>query len=244
MKKPPKSSDPSNEDDVKYRKLPMNYFFDDRYRSLSPVQPSGQSLYIHMLTGPHTTSLPGLFNIGRSAMAETLRWSPEAFEKAFQELYREGFAKADWEALVVWSPEMFRVNRPANPKVIMGWKSFWSRIPNCGLKLEAYDAIFTVLIEMKPSFLDAFLSSCDKPVLSSLNCTPNGSGNRLGNDIGNGIENGMPYTGSREQGAVSREFKDPSQIENYQDRALRTGDGSDQGMPDNIVSLARGGTLS
>jgi hypothetical protein len=85
-----------------YRKVEISMWGDDKFRRLSPLPPSGQSLWIYLLTGPHTGAMPGLSRIGRAAMAEDLGWSPEALAEAFRELFREGLAEADWQARVVW----------------------------------------------------------------------------------------------------------------------------------------------
>ena len=41
---------------------------DKSFRELSAPQPCGQALWIYLLTGPHTTPLPGLFMAGEAGL--------------------------------------------------------------------------------------------------------------------------------------------------------------------------------
>ncbi|MCZ5770861.1 hypothetical protein O5340_13685 [Escherichia coli] len=57
-----------------YRKVKITIWDDPKFRALSPLPPSGQSLFIYLLTSPFTGIIPGLFKAGRAAMAEELGW--------------------------------------------------------------------------------------------------------------------------------------------------------------------------
>lgn len=72
---------------MRYRNVDVRLWGDQKYRSLTPIKPSGQALFLYLLTNPNTTSLPGLFRAGAAAMAEELGWELKYFQKAFQEVF-------------------------------------------------------------------------------------------------------------------------------------------------------------
>jgi len=114
---------------------------DEKFRSLSMIQPSGQALWLYLLTGPQTGIMPGLFRAGRAGMAEELEWSVEQFDERFHELFEKGMAKADFKARIVWLPNAIKHNPPANPNIVKSWKKEFDLLPECPLKLEAYEAL-------------------------------------------------------------------------------------------------------
>ena len=105
----------------RYRKVAANMWRDETFRKLSPLPPSGQSLWFYLLTGPHSGSIPGLFSAGRAGLAEELDWNQEEFDQAFREVETAGLAKADWKARVVWLPGAIDDNKPASPNVVVSW---------------------------------------------------------------------------------------------------------------------------
>ena len=73
---------------TRYRKVEVKTWGDAKFRRLSKIQPSGQALWLFLITGPHTGPIPGLFRAGRAAMAEELDWDLEDFDKAFAEIFQ------------------------------------------------------------------------------------------------------------------------------------------------------------
>ena len=116
-----------------YRKVEPQMWGDERFLRLSPIPPSGQSLWLYLLSAPETTILPGLVRAGRLALAESLRWTPKAFDEAFGEVFREGMAIADWERRIVWLPKALKHNPPANPNVVVAWAKAFVEVPDCPL---------------------------------------------------------------------------------------------------------------
>jgi len=114
----------------RYRKVEVKTYGDEKFRKLSPIPPCGQGLWLYLITGPHTTSLPGLFRAGRAALAEELGWSQEAFDKAFAEVFEQGMVKADWDNRVVWIPNAIKHNPPASPNVVTHWRAEWNLYPS------------------------------------------------------------------------------------------------------------------
>lgn len=124
-----------------YRKIDIRVYGDEKFRRLSPLPPSGQSLWLYLLAPPESTPIPGVIRAGRAALAESLGWPLEAFEEAFREVFREGMAEACWESRLVWLPNALRYNFPESPNVIKGWAKHWDAVPECALKLRIYHAL-------------------------------------------------------------------------------------------------------
>lgn len=148
---------------ARHRKIDLRIHGDEKYRRLSACPPCGQALWWHLLAGRQTGIIPGLSVIGEAAFAEQLGWPLKGFREAFREVLREGMAKADWDAHVVWVPNAVRYNEPANPNVVKSWAVAWDEIPECPLKLEAYERLEAYLKGFSKGFQDAFAKSCRKP---------------------------------------------------------------------------------
>ena len=140
----------------RYRKIEVRTWSDEKFRALSAIPPSGQGLWFFLLTGPHTTAIPGLFRAGRAAMAEELDWELEAFDEAFREVSQKGMAKADFKAKLVWLPKAILHNKPESPNVVRGWRVELDLLPECDLKREAIQAIQEALSEIGSSYAEAF----------------------------------------------------------------------------------------
>jgi hypothetical protein len=168
----------------RYRKVEVRTYGDEKFCKLSRMLPSGQSLWLYLITGPHTTSIPGIFRAGRAALAEELGWEQEAFDKAFEEVFAQGMAKADWNSRVVWIPNAIKHNAPENPNVVKGWSTTLDLIPECDLKVEALEAIGKHLESMNPAFLDAF-----RGIVDHVNPSTKGSRKGSAKPSGNGMAN-------------------------------------------------------
>lgn len=140
----------------RYRKIEVRTWSDEKFRALSGIPPSGQGLWFFLLTGPHTTAIPGLFRAGRAAMAEELDWEQEAFDEAFREVSKQGMAKADFKARLVWLPKAVLHNKPESPNVVRGWRVEMDLLPECELKREAIAGIRAALEAMGAPYVEAF----------------------------------------------------------------------------------------
>jgi hypothetical protein len=138
-------------------------YADSSYRALSKPQPNGQSLWVYLLTGPHTTSIPGLSTAGEAAMAEALGWPLEGFRYAFGEVLAKGMAKADWEARVVWVPKAVKYNPPESINVVKSWAKAWEEIPDCALKVTAFTTLKAFMEGMPDAFRYAFMHAIPYP---------------------------------------------------------------------------------
>lgn len=146
-----------------YRKVYVRIWSDERFLRLSPLPPSGQSLWLYLLTGPHTTSLPGLFQIGEASLAESLGWSTEALREAFAEALREGLAKASPKARLIWLPNALRYNEPASPNVVRSWRHNLALLPPCDVRDEAVTALRDYCYERGKEWGKAFDEAWGKP---------------------------------------------------------------------------------
>lgn len=148
-----------------YRKVMVRMWGDEKVMALSRPQPCGQALWIHLLTGEQTDIIPGLCRIGEAAFAEQLGWPLEGFRDAFREVNALGMAKADWNARVVWVPKAIEHNAPTSVNVVKSWADAWDRIPECSLKVEAWQTLKAFLDGMAEGFREAFATACPKPRL-------------------------------------------------------------------------------
>lgn len=144
------------EDLGRYRKIYCVIHADRKFNQLSKPQPNGQTLFQYLLTGPHTGVIPGLCSIGEAALAESLRWPLDAFRDAIAEAINLGLVKADWEARVLWIPNAIKYNLPGSINVIRSWGKVWKEIPDCALKVEAYQRLKAFIDGMGDAFQDAF----------------------------------------------------------------------------------------
>lgn len=129
----------------RYRKVSTRMWSDEKFRSLSRPQPNGQSLWQYLITGPHTTSVPGLFSAGEAQLAERLEWSLASFRRVWREIESAGMGEADWRACVVWLPNALKHNAPESPNVVIGWKNAMDEIPACALRDRALQEMDRVL---------------------------------------------------------------------------------------------------
>lgn len=150
-----------------YRKVKITMWDDPKFRQLSSLPPSGQSLFIYLLTGPFTGIIPGLFKGGRAAIAEELNWDIEDFDLALNEALALGLVKADLKARVFWLPNAAKHNPPASVNVIKSWVRAFELLPECKIKSDAYislrAACYGVSETMGMAFDKAMPLPKDKP---------------------------------------------------------------------------------
>src|SRR5690349_10084574 len=122
---------------ARWRKIDVRGWNDERFGRLSKAPPNGQTLWLYLLTGPHTTSIPGLVRIGEAPLAEGLGWPLKTFREVFAEIAAEGLVEADWDQRIVWIRNAIRYNPPESINVVKSWRVWWDETPNCPLKDKA-----------------------------------------------------------------------------------------------------------
>jgi hypothetical protein len=151
-----------------YRKIDVRIWGDEKFRELSRMEPSGQALWIYLLTNPESHSIPGLFRSGEASIAESLCWDLKDFRKAFAEVFAKGLAEADWNARVVWIPNAIKYNRPENPNVVKSWAAHWDVIPECYLKQKALFQAVLRMEDFTEGFRKAFAEAFAEPLSKGL----------------------------------------------------------------------------
>jgi len=148
---------------IRYRKISTSIYADGRFRRLSKPQPNAQTLWVYLLTGPHTNNIPGIVMAGPATLAERLSWPPDALRKALDEVIREGMAEADFDVPLIWLPNAIKHNIPQSVNVVKSWQITWSEIPDCNLKTLIYEQLKAFLYAFREAFGEAFEFSCPKP---------------------------------------------------------------------------------
>jgi hypothetical protein len=136
-----------------YSTVDRRTWMDAKFRSLSA---DAKLLWFYLLTGPESTSLPGVIVAGRAQLAESLGWELERFGIRYRELSDRGMAKADFDARLVWLPNAIKYRAPANSKVILGWKAIWDNVPECQLKQLIYQHLETHVATRGDAFVHAW----------------------------------------------------------------------------------------
>lgn len=135
---------------------------DDRFTELTPMKPSGQALWLYLLTGPHCTIIPGLFvGMGVRTLADRLKWRTREVSHHWSEIESLRMAEADWDAGIIWLPKGFQHNEPANPNVVTGWRSV--PLPQCDLVRRALSALRLSLWPLEESRVKALIAKGKDP---------------------------------------------------------------------------------
>ena len=153
---------------ARYRKVHVKMWGDEKFTALTPPAPNGQTLWMYLMTGPHTNALPGLFSAGEAALAEALGWPLKGFREAFREVFGKGMAKADWKARLVFLPRAMVYNPPESPNVVKAWRAAFEELPECQLKREAFQAFKDFLEGLPKAFVEAFGEDLPKALPKAL----------------------------------------------------------------------------
>lgn len=146
----------------RYRKIPIATWGKTFFRTLSAPQPNGQTLWFFFISGPLTTSIPGLVIAGEAALAEALGWPLPKFRRAFHELEGQELAHADWGARVVWIPSVLDDNPPESPNVLRAWRSAFDELPDCPLTAQARATVEALVEGLTEPFRKAFAEGSRK----------------------------------------------------------------------------------
>ena len=113
---------------VSYRKIDTRVWDDER---VAPLPTLTKLTWFCILTGPHTTGLPGLYSCGIATLSESMREGFDTVSKAVDELCATGMVRFNRTVRVVQIPNAPRYNQCSNEKVLKGWFSLWRSIPDC-----------------------------------------------------------------------------------------------------------------
>ena len=138
-----------------YRKISPRIWNDEKFIEMSAT---AQLAMLFMLTHPNMTAV--------GAMRTTLQGL--SFEhdkiplKAFQEVFTQGFAKADSKAPVLWFPNFIKYNQPENPNVVRAWVKAFDLIPECETKNLIIQSVKDFLKGFSEGFQKAFTKELPK----------------------------------------------------------------------------------
>ena len=116
---------------MSYRKIEPSMWDDERF---APLSKDAKLAWLCILTGPHTTPLPGLFVCGIATLSESLRDDIDTVSKALKELGDAGLVRFNPTTRVMQVPNAPKYNPCANPKVLKGWFTVWKGVPDCAEK--------------------------------------------------------------------------------------------------------------
>lgn len=156
---------------ARYRKWDLRAWNDQKFRELSAMPCTGQTVWMVLVLGPHTTNVPGLFEASEITICDRFGWDIEPFRKGFRECSVKGMAKADWDARLVFLPNAWKYNSPENPNVLKSWGSIFDELPECALKMEAYQTFKSFVKGLKKGFAEAFVESFREPFGKSVAVT-------------------------------------------------------------------------
>lgn len=148
----------------RYKKIEMQMWGDVKFRALSAPPPNARDCWIHLLTNRCNTSIPGVYHAYAEGLSRDLGWSVKDYRKVFAEVFSKGMVKVDWEAGLVFIPNAIKHNLPENPKVIIGWGKHWEELPECPLKIEAYQHLKDFLIDYTKDKAESFLEAFGKTI--------------------------------------------------------------------------------
>ena len=141
----------------RYRKIHVKLWSSGDFLSLSKPKPNAQSLFLHLLTGEHTTAIPGVICAGKAALAEAIGWPLADWQRCFAELEERGMVVADWDARLVYLPAALAHNEPANPNTVRSWRNEWQMVRACALRARIVAEMSATFASMrKPGFSEAF----------------------------------------------------------------------------------------
>jgi uncharacterized phage protein (TIGR02220 family) len=140
----------------RHRRISTRLWSDSRFRALSPIRPSGQALWLYLLTGPHTGVVPGLFVAGPAALAEALGWPLTKTQRCLEEITVSGMAVMDPRSRLVCIPNAAKHNPPASPNVVRAWRKAFDELPECPLRDRAGRHLAMALEGFGKGFVEAF----------------------------------------------------------------------------------------
>jgi len=155
-----------------FRRVKVRIWRSGSFSRLSRVAPSGQGLWLYLLTCPESCSIPGVILAGRAQLAEALDWSLRDFDRCYSEIADEGMSVADWNARLVWLARGPYENPPNSVNVVKAWAPVFRTLPDCKLKARIYRDLrnFTKAYgdAFAYAFTDAFGDAIPKGIRTSM----------------------------------------------------------------------------
>lgn len=141
---------------MSYRKVPAEIWASAGFRAMSPLPPSGQSLFLWVCAGPMTTNIPGIVMANRAVMATQLNWTQDAFDEALTDAMANGLIQFDDKAHLLIAPVLIERLPPEGPNIVRSWKKVWPLLPQCELLFDAERLMIRSLKRFNPMFIRYF----------------------------------------------------------------------------------------
>ena len=177
----------------RFRKVEVKIWGDARFRELTPIAPSGQSLWLYLLLGPHTGVIPGLYRLGRAGLAEDLSWPLECLDACFDEIITRGMAVVDWSSKVVYLPNGLKHNAPQNPSQVVAWRKEFSLLPECEIVNRAHFDIQAFLSTIGEDYLKAFVGDNTTPPKPTKKPVQDGAQHGVRHGVVDGVQDGVAH---------------------------------------------------
>jgi len=116
-----------------FRKIDPRIWDDERFVDLTAVQ---KLFWFYILTGPHATSLPGLWIVGIGELVDGLRFPDRSVREALSVLEGTGMLIHNPRLRLIRVPNAPKYNRPENARVLKSWFRLWQSIPDCQQKFD------------------------------------------------------------------------------------------------------------
>lgn len=119
-------------------------------RGFRQLSHDAQLVWFRLLTGPHVTSVPGLWGADEDGLAKAFGFSAQAFLELIDELNGAGLSvEADWEYGVIWIPGLMKqeCSQPRNSNAVNSWVHHLELIPECDLRDRAVKALKEWVLE-------------------------------------------------------------------------------------------------
>lgn len=179
-----------------YRTHDAQLWADEKFLELSD---QGKLLWLFLLGGPQHTGLPGVYHIGRAAMAEHLDWDVRKLDQHLQEIQDVGLeVVVNWKRRVVMLPKAIKHSPPANQKVVRSWANKLEVIPKCEERSAWIGLLYEHLVTRDRAQWFRPMERFDDPrntVSDTVPHTVSGTVSGTGSQGGNG----SPETGRSEQ---------------------------------------------
>lgn len=118
---------------ARYKTVEVRIWSDAKFATLDP---DGKLLFLHLLTSPRSSIIPGVILAGPAGVAESMGISLERLRIPFRDIQAMGMARVSHTHPITYLPTAIRHNPPANLNVLKAWIKIWPDIPECELKAQ------------------------------------------------------------------------------------------------------------
>jgi hypothetical protein len=161
---------------------------------LAGLSDAATVLILRLLTGPETTPIPGVVIAGRAGLSEAMGWPQRRFDAAVRELEGRSLVRVDWGSRLVWVPAAVVDAGPANPNVVIGWRSVWAQLPASSLRDDIQRELWGAVAPRGDAYRQALVVAIGEPSSEPLGeplpPTIGGTIGEIGSGSGGGREKG------------------------------------------------------